>query len=67
MRKKKKLNPDGNQKELENIKRLLIAVLLKLGASSQEIGLALGLDSSAIRKIVPVKKISKIEFSGKNQ
>ena len=49
-------------KELENIKRLMIALLLKLGASSEEIGSALGVDSSRVRKIFPVKKIKKIQF-----
>lgn len=48
--------------QLESIKRLLIALLLKLGATSQEIGLALGIDSSNIRKMFPVKKIRKAEL-----
>lgn len=50
--------------QLEDIKRLLIALLLKLGANSQEIGLAPGVDSSAIRKMFPVKKISKVDLVG---
>ena len=44
-------------KELESIKRLIVALLLKLGASSEEIGTALGVDSSVVRKMLPVKKI----------
>jgi hypothetical protein len=48
--------------EIESVKRLLILLLLKLGATSQEIGAALRIDSSAIRKIAPVRKIKKIEF-----
>lgn len=51
-----------SNEELENIKRLLIALLLKLGASSQELGVALGCDSSAIRKLFPVKKIKKLDL-----
>ena len=53
----------GEVKELENIKRLLIALLVKLGASLQEIGLALGVDSSVVRKMFPVKKIKKIDIA----
>ncbi len=48
--------------ELESIKRLLILLLLKLGAPSEEIGTAVKLDSSAIRRIFPVRKIKKIPF-----
>lgn len=47
--------------EIENLKRLLILLLLKLGATSQEIGTALGVDSSAIRKTFPVRNSKKIE------
>jgi hypothetical protein len=48
--------------EIESVKRLLILLLLKLGATSEEIALALEVDSSGIRKLVPVRKIAKIEF-----
>ncbi len=48
--------------EVESVKRLLILLLLKLGATSQEIGAALGIDSSAIRKMLPIRSIKKIEF-----
>lgn len=50
----------AQEKEFEDIKRLLIVLLIKLGASSQEIGLALGVDSSAVRRMFPVKRIKKI-------
>jgi hypothetical protein len=46
--------------ENEEIKRLLILLLLKLGSTSEEIGLALGVDSSAIRHMMPTRKIKKI-------
>jgi len=49
-------------KELESIKRLLIALLLKLGASSQEIAAALGVDSSVVRKMFAMKAIKKAEL-----
>ncbi len=54
----------NNQNELEDIKRLLIVLLLKLGASSQEIGVALGVDSSAVRKMFSMKSIKKLEIAG---
>ena len=47
-------------KQLEDIKRLLMVLLLKLGATSEELGLALEVDSSRIRQILPVRKIQKI-------
>jgi len=47
--------------ELQSIKRLLIALLVKLGATSEEIGDVLGVDSSTVRKIVPVTKIRKFK------
>ncbi|HKW61441.1 MAG TPA: hypothetical protein VJN89_02755 [Candidatus Acidoferrum sp.] len=50
------------QTELQDIKRLLIVLLLKLGASSQEIGVALGVDSSVIRKMFSIKSIKKLEI-----
>ena len=49
-------------KELESIKRLLIALLLKLGASSQEIATVLGVDGSGIRKMFPMKAVKKAEI-----
>lgn len=48
--------------DIEAVKRLLILLLLKLGATSQEIGAALDVDSSVIRRIIPGRAIKKIEF-----
>jgi len=48
-------------RELRDIKSLLIALLLKLGASSQEIGAALRLHHSRIRQIVPTRRIKRIK------
>jgi len=45
--------------KLEDIKRLLILQLIKSGATSEEIGQALGIDSSTVRKMLPIKKIKK--------
>lgn len=44
-------------KELRDIKALLIALLMKLGASTEEIGAALQVDSSRIRQFIPASKI----------
>jgi hypothetical protein len=48
---------------LDDIKRLLVLLLLKLGSTSEEIGLALGVDSSVIRKMLPVRQVKKIVSS----
>jgi hypothetical protein len=47
--------------DIESIRRLLMLLLLKLGATSEEIGAALGIDSSGVRKIFPIRSIKKIE------
>jgi len=47
-------------KQLEDIKRLLVLLLMKLGSPSEEIALALSVDSSAMRKLIPGRKIKKI-------
>jgi predicted transcriptional regulator len=48
--------------ELQSIKKLLVALLVKLGASSEEVGEVLGVDSSTVRKMVPIQKIKKLEL-----
>ncbi len=50
----------GGLSDTESIKKLIIVLLLKLGTSSNEIGLALGVDSSLIRRTFPVNKIKRI-------
>jgi NADH/NAD ratio-sensing transcriptional regulator Rex len=47
-------------KELQSIKRLLILLLIKSGATSEEIGRAVGIDSSVIRRMFPMKKTKKV-------
>ena len=46
-------------KELQSIKKLLILLLIKSGANSAEIGRALGVDSSTIRHMFPMKVAKK--------
>lgn len=55
------LMPQAEASDLEHIKRLLIVLLVKLGATSEEIGLALRTDSSTVRKLLPMKKIKPIQ------
>ncbi len=51
---------------LEDIKRLLIVLLLKLGSTSEEIALALNLHPSRVRKMLPTRKIKKIVKSAQD-
>ncbi len=53
--------PQSEAADLEHIKRLLILLLIKLGATSDEIGLALKTDSSTVRRLLPMKKIKLIQ------
>jgi hypothetical protein len=46
--------------ELDGIKRLLVLLLVKLGSDSGEIGLALDVDSSAIRRMFPTRQVKKL-------
>lgn len=52
--------PTEKMSDAESIKRLLILLLLKLGVTSEEIGIALDVDSSMVRKIFPVREIKKV-------
>jgi hypothetical protein len=52
--------PATTDKQLEEIKRLLVLLLMKLGSPSDEIALALQVDSSAVRRLIPGRKIKKI-------
>ena len=53
------MSEDG-AKELDQVKRLLILLLIKRGSSSPEIAGALGVDESAVRRLVPARKVKKI-------
>lgn len=46
-------------KELQSIKKLLVLLTIKSGATSEEIGQAIGVDSSTVRKMFPMKKTKK--------
>jgi hypothetical protein len=47
-------------RQLEDIERLLILLLMKPGSPSEEISLALQVDSSAVHKLLPGRKVKKI-------
>ncbi len=53
--------PQAEAADLEHIKRLLMVLLVKLGATSEEIGVALKTDSGTVRKLLPMKKIKPIQ------
>ena len=56
---------DAADKELDAIKRLLILLLVKLGATSQEIAAAIKVHHSRVRQLVPTSKVKRIEFTKK--
>jgi hypothetical protein len=47
-------------KPLEDIKRLLMLLSMKLGSTSEEIRLAPQVDASVIRRAIPGRKVKKI-------
>jgi hypothetical protein len=51
---------NSTEKQLEDLKRLLVLLLLKFDSTSEEIALALQVDSSAVRKMIPGRKIKRI-------
>lgn len=53
--------------EMEGVKRLLILLLLKIGAPSKEIGMALNVNSSVIRRMFPSSKIGKLKVIGRQK
>jgi hypothetical protein len=55
--------PRAEQSSLEDVKRLLILLLLKLGSTSDEIGAALNIDSSVVRRMVPSGRVKKLNVS----
>jgi hypothetical protein len=48
------------ERQLEDLKRLLILLLMKLGSTSEEIAMALQVDASLIRRAIPGRKVKKI-------
>jgi len=48
---------DKELEELQNIRKLLLLLLYKLGADQGEVATALGLDQSTVSRMVPRGKI----------
>ena len=48
-------------KELVSIKKLVILLLIKIGATSEEIALALDIHPANVRKIIPSGKVRKLQ------
>lgn len=55
--------PANDVDVLEDIKRLLILLLMKLGSDSGEIGMALNVDSSLIRRMISTKEVKKLNLA----
>ncbi len=47
--------------ELDSLKKLLILLLLKAGASQTEIALALGVDQSTVSRMFPTSKVKRFD------
>jgi len=47
--------------EIESVKKLLILYLIKMGVTSEEIGQAIGVDSSFIRKMFSIREVKKFK------
>jgi hypothetical protein len=50
----------ADEKNLEDIKRLLILLLVKLNATSDEIATALQVEASGVRKMIPFRQVKRI-------
>jgi hypothetical protein len=46
--------------QIEDLKRLVILLLAKLGSDSAEIAMALNIDSSGVRKMIQMRKVRKL-------
>jgi len=53
---------EGEQRsEMEAVKRLMILLLIKMGASQGEVAMALGVDQSSVSRMFPARKVKKFE------
>lgn len=60
-------NGGGNQallpEELRSIKALLMVLALKIGASTNELGAALGVSGQRIRQMIPASEIKNLNLN----
>jgi len=61
MKKQTKAIQDPTLKELDAIKRLLILMLIKAGASQGEIAMALHTDQANVSRMFPARKVKRFE------
>lgn len=52
---------DRAVQEIEAVKKLLVLLLMKLGTSPDEIGLALNVSGRRVRQLVPSGEIAKLK------
>jgi hypothetical protein len=52
--------PKKESTDLDDIKRLLVLLLYKLGATGAEISLALDVDPAEVSRMIPARKIKPI-------
>jgi hypothetical protein len=53
------------RKDVEAIKRLFILLLQRMEATSEDIGQALGVDASVIRRLVPTRRKNSAQGSSR--
>lgn len=56
----------AEEKELDDIKRLLVLLLVKLDSTSEEIATALRVDSSVVRRMMPFRQIKRVVKTSEN-
>lgn len=63
MKKQTRAIQDPTLKELDAIKRLLILMLIKAGASQGEIAMALHTDQANVSRMFPARKVKRFQVS----
>jgi hypothetical protein len=59
MKRKKKSIQDPTARELDAVKRLLILLLMKSGASQREIAKTLGMDQGNFNRAYPIGRVKR--------
>ena len=53
---------DPIQKELSDIKRLLVLLLLKINTEGKEIAVALGVNAGTVSRMIPKSEVKTLKF-----